>query len=149
MTELVIDKTTGEVIETTQEKILPEANAESYPELTIGYVLKQIENIASQTTYLNKAIDEISVISIGAPGVMGAGEKANAIAQVVKCRETTNQKLISFYEKLYDDLKPAKQNGMLTAKFKALQIIENAIEDGVVDGDQIASLLDNARYIED
>lgn len=148
MTELVIDKTTGEVIETTQEKILPEANAESYPELTIGYVLKQIENIASQTAYLNKAIDEISVISIGAPGVMGVGEKANAIAQVVKCRETTNQKLISFYEKLYDDLKPEKQDGMFSTRYKALQIIENAVEDLSLDGDQLASLLDAARHIE-
>ena len=37
------------------------------------------------------------------PGDIGAEEKAKAIANVVKCRETTNQRLIDFYEKAYFD----------------------------------------------
>ena len=150
MTDLVIDKATGEVIDTvdisdTSETI---ASSESQPELTIGYIIKQIEKISSQTAYLNEAIKEISEIQLGSPGVMGAGEKANSIADVVRCRETTNQKLISFYEKLYDDLKPERKNEMFTARYKALQIVETAIENVEMSGDEIASLLDALRYIE-
>ena len=126
MTELVIDKTTGEVVETAETKEASEALAspESQPELTIGYILTQIEKISSRTTYLNKAIQEISEIPIGGAGVMGVGEKANAIADVVRCRETTNQKLISFYEKLYDDLNPAKDE----IREKALSLLEDVID---------------------
>ncbi|MGI6166709.1 MAG: hypothetical protein GX057_06690 [Clostridiales bacterium] len=32
--------------------------------------------------------------------------KANLLVAVVRNRETTNQQLIKFYEKMYDDLKP-------------------------------------------
>lgn len=126
MTELIIDKTTGEVIETAEVKETSEtvASPESQPELTIGYVLARIEKIASQTAYLNKAIEEISKVQIGGAGVMGAGEKANAIADVVRCRETTNQKLISFYEKLYNDLNPAKDE----IRNKTFQLLEDAID---------------------
>ena len=39
---------------------------------------------------------------------VGSG-KAQAIADVVRCRETTNQQLLKLYEKMYDDLKPQPQ----------------------------------------
>lgn len=35
-----------------------------------------------------------------------ADEMAKAAADIVRCRETTNQKLIAFYEKMADDCKP-------------------------------------------
>ena len=38
-----------------------------------------------------------------------AGEaKAKALADMVRSREATNQKLIAFYEKIYDDLMDKK-----------------------------------------
>ena len=38
------------------------------------------------------------------PGDVGAAAKANGIAEVIRCRETTNQQILRFYEKVYGDL---------------------------------------------
>lgn len=77
----------------------------------IDYVLLQIAKIQEQTEYLNNALEKLSVMGdgdsgdCGAPGNIQGQAKANAIADVVKCRETTNQHMLSLYEKIYDDLK--------------------------------------------
>jgi len=47
--------------------------------------------------------------SVG-PGDIGTEEQAKAIGEIIKARETTNQKLLALYEKMYDDLKPEKVN---------------------------------------
>ena len=73
--------------------------------LTMDYVLAQIENIATGTEYLHHTISELSQITSGGPGDIGASAKAQALGQVVKSREQTNQNLLSLYEKMYDDLK--------------------------------------------
>ena len=49
------------------------------------------------------------------PDVAGQA-KAKALGDVVRCRETTNQQLLAFYEKVYDDLKHVKlSSGFMTA----------------------------------
>ena len=48
--------------------------------------------------------------------------KAQALGDVVKCREATNQQLLKMYEKMYDDLKP-----QLTLKEKALDVIDRTL----------------------
>ncbi len=75
--------------------------------LTINYVLEQIEKIQNQTEHICMSIATLGnlVISVDGPDT---SERADSIATVVKCRETTNQKLIALYEKMYDDLKPSK-----------------------------------------
>ena len=92
----------------SEEKIINEKT--TVPKLTMDYVLTQIENIAVQTTYLNEAVSELSKMSTSTPVAYAspdvAGEaKARALGDVVRCRETTNQQLLTFYEKVYDDLK--------------------------------------------
>ena len=74
--------------------------------LSMSYILEQIEQVAAQTAYLNAAIAELGALEIGGPGDKG---KAQAIADVVRCRETTNQQLLKLYEKMYDDCKPQAQ----------------------------------------
>ena len=37
-------------------------------------------------------------------------ELAKAVAEVVRCRETTNQRLIAFYEKMVDDCKLRRED---------------------------------------
>ena len=73
---------------------------------TVGYVLGQIEKIMSDTDYLHRVITELGNTQSGGPGDYGASERAQALGHVVACRETTNQRLIDFYQKLYEDLKP-------------------------------------------
>ena len=73
--------------------------------LTMDYVLEQIEKIATEREYLHDAISELSKTNSGGPGDIGAQGKAQALGEIVTSREQTNQKLLSLYEKMYDDLK--------------------------------------------
>ena len=73
--------------------------------LTMDYVLGQIEKIATETEYLHNAISELSKTNSVGPGDVGTQEKAHALGEIVTSREHTNQRLLSLYEKMYDDLK--------------------------------------------
>lgn len=52
---------------------------------------------------------------------------------VVKCRETTNQKLISFYEKLCDDLNPTR----IEMREKAFDLLEDAVDSAELQSETI------------
>ncbi len=84
----------------------PQASSKA---LSMNYILEQIEKIAAQTAYLNDAIAELGELEANDPGDIGSQGKAQAIADVVRCRETTNQQLLKLYEKMYDDCKPQAQ----------------------------------------
>ena len=99
---IIIDKNTGEVTETT-------APAAKY---NLEYALEQIERIANDTEHITKAIDALETVAVNNEPTLeqgGANDKvAEAINETVKARETTNQKLIEFYSKMVEDLKPTK-----------------------------------------
>ncbi|MGN0166128.1 MAG: hypothetical protein ACI39R_08085 [Lachnospiraceae bacterium] len=86
----------------------------------MNYVLEQIEKLAVQTTYLNNIISELRQMEAGkgesgtVPDLAGQA-KAEALGNIVKCRETTIQQLLRFYEKMYDDLKPRDDTVKLNA----------------------------------
>lgn len=74
--------------------------------LSMNYVLEQIEKIAAQTEYLGQTIGAIGQLeSADDSNDVALRAKAEALGDVVRCRETTNQQLIRLYEKMYDDLK--------------------------------------------
>lgn len=79
--------------------------------IDMAYIFKQIRAIQEQAEYLNDAISALSVMSdgdsgdCGAPGNIMGEAKAQAIGDVVRCRETTNQQLLNFYISVYNDLK--------------------------------------------
>ncbi len=83
---------------------------------SIEYILSQIEKIAEQTEHLHAALEKLSQMGDGdsggpgCPGNIQGQAKAHAISDIVKSREATNQRLISLYEKMYDDLKPTNAN---------------------------------------
>lgn len=106
---------------------------------TMDYCLEQIENIRVQTEYLNTVFAELSKVKAEGPGDTCGQERAKALGDVVRCRETTNQRLITFYEKMYDDLKPVS-----SLKERALKIMENASH-----GDLSAEALEQINYILD
>ena len=98
MDNINIDKTTGEVTETPASKY------------NLEYALEQIERIANDKAYLTEAFDTLyAAASNNEPTIEQGGSNdkvAEAVAETVKVRETTNQKLIEFYSKMVDDLKP-------------------------------------------
>ncbi len=89
-----IDETTGK-------------KSSSEPELTVGYILSQIEKIQQDNEHIFKALTDLEnlVINDGV-GDIANQAKCEAVRDVAVHREATNQKLIAFYEKLYDDIKP-------------------------------------------
>ncbi len=76
------------------------------------YCLKQIEEIRLQTAYLDEAIAGVRELSDTEEGK----SRAEALADMIRCRETTNQQLITFYEKMYDERKGISAQEMLDAK---------------------------------
>lgn len=87
----------------------PELNLEGNPmsentnnKLTVNYLLEQIEKIADETDYLHEVIDALNNMNFAdVPGDMTGQAKAEALADIVKCRETTNQQLLSTYTQMY------------------------------------------------
>ena len=85
-------------------------NGSNTVEYTIPWLLSQIEAIQTETTYIHEVIEKLCAMSDGdsgepgSPGNIQGWEKAKALGDVVRCRETTNQQLLSVYSKMYDDL---------------------------------------------
>lgn len=90
--------------------------------LTMNYVLEQIEKITQQTDYLMEAIEKLGQMPVGnGPDDVAGRAKAEALGTVVKCRETTNQQLLKFYERLYDDLKEnVPEKSVMMSRFEEM-----------------------------
>lgn len=79
-------------------------------EYSIPYLLYQIALIQSDTAYLGEVAGKLAEMSdgdsgeAGSPGNIQGQAKAEALGDIIKCRETTNQQLLRLYEKMYDDL---------------------------------------------
>ena len=97
--------------------------------MTMEYVLGKIEEIANNQSIFSAAIEEIGKIRSGGPGDVGTQEQTKAIADVIKARETTNQRLIAFYEKMYDDLKP--KNDVPSERMQVINSLINTLGDGM------------------
>ena len=89
--------------------IAAEATAEiKNTEITAEYALAQIEKILADTQHIYEALYALRDVQSKGPGDLGAQGVAQGIADVVRCRETTNQQLIAFYQNMYEDLKKEK-----------------------------------------
>ncbi len=121
-------------------------NTASADKFTINYCLEQIEKIQSQTEHLNQVITELrNMETSGGAAGFADSQKATTLAEVVKCRETTNQKLLAFYEKMYDDLKPRP-----SLKEQALSVLGEAVDRHDVTEEMlesISNMIDTIRHI--
>jgi hypothetical protein len=78
---------------------------EAEPKITISYLLKQIETIHQDDTHIREALDKLSDMISPGPDDGGTRGIAEAICKIVQSREATNQKLLDFYLRLYDEEK--------------------------------------------
>jgi len=81
-------------------------------QITIADILQRLDRIHADTTHLDKAITALQSITqttdpgdMNSPGDIAGQEKAKALGDVVKCRETTNQQLIALYRQMYEDIR--------------------------------------------
>ena len=85
-------------------------NNNIFGELTVADILTRINNIINQTGYITSAFESLVQMgdgdsgNCGAPGNIMGKAKADAVAEVVRARETTNQQILYLYEKMYDDM---------------------------------------------
>ena len=76
----------------------------------LSWLLQQIAAIQSDTGYLKDGLAQLFQMGVGdsgesyAPGNILGQAKAQALENMIQGRETTNQKLLRLYEKMYDDL---------------------------------------------
>ena len=100
---------------------------------TVQYILEQMAAIQKDNAHIFEALNALTAIPQNGNGDPYSPEdvtgkaKAESIADVVKCRETTNQKLMAFYEKVYDDLKPVSSEHAS----KVFQSVESMPDDRI------------------
>ncbi|MBQ3591865.1 MAG: hypothetical protein II979_07970, partial [Clostridia bacterium] len=114
----------NEIAETAQQTA-------DWGKLNISYVLDRIEAVRRDTEYLQKTIEALDNMAVGqGPGDVAGEEKAKALADVVRCRETTNQKLLDLYAKMYEDLKPVQDKPTDNIRLKVLEMVDRIAMDG-------------------
>ena len=102
----------------TAEAVVTEENVSKT--LSIDYVLAQIEKIVDNTAHITEALNSLKDVCSNYPGDSGAEGKARGITEIVKCRETTNQQLLAFYTKVFNDLMAPKKDP-LTEKMELIK----------------------------
>ena len=99
--------------------------AQSAEKLTVDYILTQIEKIMDNTAYISEALNTIALITETGPG----DERPRAAADIARCRETTNQQTLAFYQRIYNDLKTKD----LSFRDRALETAKVFAEQGLFD----------------
>lgn len=106
----------------------------------VAYVLKQMEAIRKETSYLHETIEKLSMMSdgdspeAGSPGNILGRAKATAFADIVRCRETTNQEMLKIYEKIYDDM-VARTSGKSFISQNIQSMIECVVNSDAIESD--------------
>ena len=131
------------------EAVSDEISAETsrgWGKLTMNYVLDKIESVRKDTEYLHRTIDALNAMMVGqGPEDIAGQAKAQALADVVRCRETTNQQLIQLYTGMYEDLKPADACcDAPNTRQEALKMVERIIVN-VSDTDAIPAILESMQ----
>ena len=81
-----------------------------FGDITVSDILQQIRHVTEQNEHITAAYGALTTMGdgdsgdCGAPGNIMGKAKAEAVAEVVRARETTNQQILRLYEKMYDDL---------------------------------------------
>lgn len=76
-------------------------------QIDLGWLLQQIAAIQSDTSYLHETIQQLAGMGLGdsgeagSPGDIMGQAKAEALGDIVRCRETTNQQLLDIYKRIY------------------------------------------------
>ncbi len=89
------------------------------PELTMAYVLERIDIVLHDTKHLHEALAAVNNMAPLEPSMLTADTRGQAITAIVQSREATNQQLLRMLEKMYDDLKPPKEDDEI-ARFRML-----------------------------
>ena len=89
-------------------KPLEDNKMETNDKFTITEIFHAINDLIENSEHIELALQQLESVRSEGPGDIGAQAKANAIAKIVEIRETTLQKTLALYEKMYDDIQNEK-----------------------------------------
>lgn len=72
--------------------------------LTVKDIFDAITELKNDSAHIEKALTQLESVQSKGPTDIAAQANAQAIADVVKCRETTLQQMLAMYSKMYDDM---------------------------------------------
>ena len=79
--------------------------------ITLELILDQLSKVVNNNDFFENALQTLinmtssaTPTDCGAPPDLAGQARAQAVADICRARETTNQQLIRFYEKMYDDM---------------------------------------------
>ena len=134
------------VVDDTPRGDSQENKSDSRSSISVEEILDRIGAIIRDQEALRNAVDNIQAITSGggnepgSPGDIAGQAKAQAIADMIRCRETTVQKTLDFYMKIYEDLKPTME---LNHKTAMLGMINDTVLQLNGDPDVISCYLNN------
>ena len=88
-------------------------------------ILEALVGMQANMAYVNDALAKLETVRSDGPEDIGAQAKAKAMADVVICHETTNQKMIALYEKMYNDIS-SEQNVLNKIENLHKNLVENS-----------------------
>ncbi len=101
-----------------------EENKMEENKLTAREIFEVIDALTKESGHMENALKQLETVRSEGIGDIGAQARAQAIAKAVECRETTIQKVLSMYMKMYDDL---QQDSVA----KKLQLIKSAFDNNM------------------
>lgn len=126
--------------------------------ITVKELLNYINMVRADNTDVIDALKMLDNMDDGenaGPGSSGntlGAAKATAIADIVRCRETTNQKILSIYEKMYCDLVETPDNrkfqtacNLDLARLETKERLVKALFASDIDSDTVARILTDAE----
>ena len=126
-------------INNNQTKPQTPAIPEMPTKYTVDYILTMLEKISNDQTHITSALEKLSKLKSKGPF---SADPVDAIAHIVDAREDTNRKLISFYEKMYNDL----TSNQRTLKEMAIKALEKVADDQEKIA-AISEVLDTIRHL--
>ena len=136
----------NQFLEESSMENIKTTNASDAVEYSIPYILTQIKHIQDDLTHVQDAMQSILNLPVESPVsqhvVMPGVAKAQALANIIQCRETTNQQLLKFYEKMYEDLRGGKPE----PRYEYYQRIVSELADKI-DADEIESILSAVNQV--
>lgn len=122
-------------------------NGHSVTTLTIDYVLARIDKVLNDTEHIKSTLEALLNISVAGPGDIANAQRAEALKEIVKYRETTNQKLLTLYEKMYEDIKTQQKS----PQDRALDLLDLTMNNPTLSSEEKETLLtslDEIRRLE-
>jgi len=115
------------------DEVVKNETVKDEAEFSIGYMLAQMEKIRADNKNIINAIHMVDNIVTHAPSLnacdYASQAKAEAIGSIITTREATNMKLLSMYEKMYEDTKSSRTQYKMDSRAGRFEMLYGVLQD--------------------